>query len=86
LKYRNEAGEIELDCSLNYSKQALDVYKELNPEIFNDVIPCLDIFKESVFTIKLLHKQRPFLKEIKSNQPTISKNNKVLLAFSGGLD
>lgn len=86
LKYQNESGSLESEY-LDISKEALDIYKELNLETFSKNLEISDIFSDSLKKIIEKHGQDVKIKENhRYSYKEVEKNNKVLLAFSGGLD
>lgn len=86
MKYKNEAGQIELDCNLFFSKNALDIYRECNKKEFKSNINIYEIFYLCLREIYFAHNQsfNPFIINIPKLR--FNSNNNVLLAFSGGLD
>lgn len=87
MRYKNSAGEIELDCNLVLSKDALSVYAYLNKQTFDSSIFINEIFVESVSVIFDIHGFvfAPITTASHTKHKLI-ENNTVLLAFSGGLD
>ena len=85
MKYTNEAGTIE-GLFINYSKDALDIYKYLNPEVFPSDLTVLNIFEHCLKEIYRIHNQDVELYIQDFIPMIIPENNRVLLAFSGGLD
>lgn len=86
MNYTNEAGTIVLPY-IKYSKYALDVYRDLNPEKFTNPLVILPLFNSCLRVIENKHNQNVahvFLNDL--GKEYIEPNKKVLLAFSGGLD
>ena len=87
MEYINDAGTLILDATINISRYAFEIYKQLNPKIFPQKIMVPKIFEACLQQIFEAHQQfvqmNTFeLVPIKHMEP----NNKVLLACSGGLD
>lgn len=85
----NEALKIEVDCNCTYyTKHALNVYKYLNCEKFED-FETIELFKPVLELI--FKKYNQFPKVIYKKLPVYSPycypvKKRVLVAFSGGLD
>ena len=86
MEYINDAGTINLNCYLQNSINALDIYKYTNPQNFEDNIPVNILFDDSLREIYNIHNQKYNPIIIQPIPLHIQSNNKVLLAFSGGLD
>lgn len=86
MEYSNDAGTINLNCYLQNSINALDIYKYTNPQNFEDNIPVNILFDDSLREIYNIHNQKYNPVIIQPIPLHIQSNNKVLLAFSGGLD
>ena len=87
MKYKNLAGTIDIPCYINYSKIALDIYGYLNPQNFYETIVIEKFMEDSLREIYKIHKQEytPIIKSYVYN-PIFTIEDKVLLAFSAGLD
>lgn len=85
-EYTNEAGTIKLPCKIFYSQFALNTYRDLNPQLFSHSITIPKCFDKCLKYIEDKHEQK--INHICFEDPMYSVpcNNKVLLAFSGGLD
>lgn len=81
----NEALKIETNYNI-YTQYALEVYKYLNCAKFQD-FETIDLFKPVLDLIFKKYNQSPKVTYKSIDKPKFCKhNNKVLLAFSGGLD
>lgn len=81
----NEAAKLYTENNI-YSKYALDVYKYLNKEHFED-FETLDLFKPTLDLIFECHRQNPKITYKSADIPIFNKESKqVLLCCSGGLD
>ena len=86
MEYINDAGTINLNCYLQNSINALDIYKYTNPQHFEDNIPVNILFDDSLREIYNIHNQKYNPVIVQPIPLQIQTNKKVLLAFSGGLD
>lgn len=81
----NEAAKLCIEAN-KYASYALDVYKQLNKEFFDD-FETIGLFKPVLWQIMLCHKQYPAITFTKAEKPVFEKNdNRVMLCCSGGLD
>ena len=86
MEYTNDAGTINLNCYLQNSINALDIYKYTNPQNFEENIPVSILFDDSLREIYNIHNQKYNPVIVQPIPLQIQTNKKVLLAFSGGLD
>ena len=84
---RNEALQIKSDdIEFNYTKYAIEVYKNLNQEKFQD-FSTINLFADTLSNIFKAHNQHPIVKCTLIEKPSFGEENKkVCLLFSGGLD
>lgn len=81
------AGTISCPHKINIANYALKHYANFNQERFSSVVPTNFLFKETIEAIYEAHNQIIDTQVVSNIQAApMVRNNKVLVAFSGGLD
>ena len=81
----NDSVKITSNFDLFYTVNGIEIYNAFNRHTFLDVT-CLDIWKDCCEFICKSYNQSPDIDTITTSPKFVENKNKVVVAFSGGLD